>query len=84
MSDLRAACIHGRYEKHEIYPNVGIYYDDTTEPCLGGRDITIDRRAMQNGFIAHASDQLHPHFSMTAIDDALDRALAAAIGDTDE
>ena len=41
----------------------------------------IDREAMQNVFIAHASDQLNPHFSMTAIDAALDLALDAAIGD---
>ena len=41
----------------------------------------IDREAMQNVFIAHAADQLDPHFSMTAIDAALDLAFDAAIGE---
>ncbi len=39
MSDLRAACIHGRYERH--------LWDIATgsQTCPGGRDITIDYEA---------------------------------------
>jgi len=55
-------------------------YQCNRAACPGGREVTIDRKAMQNVFIAHASDQLAPHVSMTAIDAALDSALDAALG----
>ncbi len=31
MSDLRAACIHGRYDEHRV---------SNSWPCLGGQEIT--------------------------------------------
>ena len=42
MNDLRAACIHGRYDQHDI--------DDNWKwvECPGGRDITIDYEDCQD------------------------------------
>ena len=48
MSDLRAACIHGRYEPHRApHPNPGWSHPDidTSVPCPGGREVTIDYEA---------------------------------------
>ena len=41
MSDLRAACKHGRYEKHTTGWN-----NDVKEWCDGGWEVTIDYEAM--------------------------------------
>ena len=50
---LRAACIHGRYERHMLSIELG------SGPCPGGRDITID---LQAGF-----DALAPYISSMAL-----------------
>ena len=48
MTDLRAACIHGRYEDcdHEIVaPVVGHPEKAQLVPCPGGRAVTLDYEA---------------------------------------
>ena len=41
---LRDQCDHGRYEKHEIKTG-RLYGTDITEPCPGGREVSMIRLA---------------------------------------
>ena len=52
---LRAACEHGRYEKHNVRGDEVIW---PLEPCPGGQDITIDHDAGGRMFDAITSGHI--------------------------
>ena len=81
---LRAACIHGRYERHEVEPNVGVFYDDRSAPCPGGREVTINREAAARQ-LAEALQRWGIRLSDETfqIDKWADSVVDAALGESD-
>ena len=71
MSDLnlRAACIHGRYEPHTLARD---YNHNATEECPGGREVIIDYEAAYQW----ASENFVPQ---KFIDQCLDAALGVEV-----
>ena len=78
MSDLRAACEHGRYEKHAVkLPGSSDCIGTTIVRCPGGREVTIDYEAARR----KARDILLNDASLLA--DPYPAIVDAAIGDTE-
>lgn len=80
--NLRAACIHGRYERH-----TDLYGFKVNQPCPGGREVTIDLEAATE---ALRREHQRIHNIMDADDywgylsDLASVAVLAAIGDGDD
>ncbi len=74
MGDLRAACIHGRYDAHGVDQFV-MSNEAEGYTCPGGRDIIIDYEAAIRAWFRAMDDQLPDR-------EIVDNVLHAAIGDT--
>ena len=57
MTDLRAACIHGRYESHyPTFDDPDWASNDKRAPCPGGREVT-DREIREAAYQVWLADQ---------------------------
>jgi len=75
MTDLRVACIHGRYESHQLHAPGW----PEPESCPGGRQVTIDYEAAEQALRAWMKDKASTDYKRQ---DAARLIVAAAIGDT--
>ena len=87
MTDLRASCIHGRYDEHWEWETTPGEDGGHKEPCPGGRDITIDYEPVARKMYERSTVGFPPNWdeadqTFWFYEAAL--AVDAAIGDTDE
>lgn len=84
MTDLRAACIHGRYDQHMFSKDPPDIQGDweMTEHCPGGREVTIEADIDAAGtlhIMFERPDGGGTEYGLTA-----GRYILAAIGDDNE